>query len=259
MEVVLMLLGAFIAMVGVIFVVLLAVSKLIAKKKNVEIPKLNKGQRGKMTLFLIIDLLCLLLMITGVVFTALGLADNGPKRDVVGTCYRCDGNGYIMDGMIPITCPTCNGFGFNVTQTSDGGAIAVYGIVMLLIGLVGYFYFLFKIRKLRETANYTPPAEKPLSPYAVQVKLFDTSYDSGIACYVKITYTFTDADTGETLGRGSQHEIVTLNVDKPTRIKCHLGRGFKDAILNYTPRENAKYKVIPNSYTGIRFEAVEYF
>jgi hypothetical protein len=62
--------------------------------------------------------------------------------------------------------------------------------------------------------------------------------------YTYITYTFTDDKTGEVLAEGYNHEVVTLNIDKPTIIRCHLGRGVKDAILDYKPRENAKYKII---------------
>ena len=83
--------------------------------------------------------------------------------------------------------------------------------------------------------------------YSLKVLLTDTSgmvAGHTVQTVAKIKYTFTDDKTGKVLGEGYNHEVVTLNIDKPTTIRCHLGRGFKDAILDYKPRENAKYKII---------------
>lgn len=60
----------------------------------------------------------------------------------------------------------------------------------------------------------------------------------------KMTYTFTNDKTGEVLAVGTQHQTVTINVSQPTTIRCHVTGGFKDAILEYKPRENAKYRII---------------
>lgn len=256
---VLELVGYFVGMVAVIVVVLLAISKIIAKKNNQPAPKLEKKARNKMIVAFVISILCILLALFGIVATAYGLSDHSGATDVVGECYNCDGAGVVLKNGLPVTCPSCNGFGSSVIVEYDSEAYAGIGIIALLVGVVGYFVSFVKIRKFRNEAEYAPQEPKEISPYAVQVKLYDTGYDTGSRAAFKMIYTFTDADTGVGLGRGTQFEILTLNVDKPTRIKCHLGRGFKDVILNYIPRENAKYRVIPNIHTGIRFEETTSF
>lgn len=95
--------------------------------------------------------------------------------------------------------------------------------------------------------------------YTVQIKMFDTAYDTGGQCYAALNYTFTDGETGEVLGRGTQGQILTLKLDQPTSIKCHLGRGFRDIVIYYSGGRNAKYKVIPNSVSGLRYEETEMF
>ena len=83
--------------------------------------------------------------------------------------------------------------------------------------------------------------------YSLRVQLGDASgmvYGTMIQTAAKMTYTFTNDKTGETLAVGNQHQTVTINVSEPTTIRCHVGRGFKDAILEYTPREDAKYRIV---------------
>ena len=101
--------------------------------------------------------------------------------------------------------------------------------------------------------------------YSLKVLLTDTTgmvAGNTIQTVAKLKYTFTDDQTGTVLAEGYNHEVVTLNIDKPTTIRCHLGRGFKDAILNYTPRENAKYKIIVINglfNARIEFREVDHF
>jgi len=61
---------------------------------------------------------------------------------------------------------------------------------------------------------------------------------------VKIKFTFYNELTNEKLSEAYQGEIVTLNIDKPTVIRVHIGKGYKDAILNYKPHSNAKYEIL---------------
>ena len=97
--------------------------------------------------------------------------------------------------------------------------------------------------------------------YSLKVQLGDTSkivYGTMIQTAAKMTYTFTNDKTGETLAVGNQHQTVSINVSKPTTIRCHVGRGFADAILQYIPRENAKYKIIViNTLFSARLEFQE--
>ena len=101
--------------------------------------------------------------------------------------------------------------------------------------------------------------------YSIKVQLGDTSKTINgtmIQTAAKMTYTFTNDKTGETLAVANQHQTVTLNVSKPTTIRCHVGRGFADAILEYIPRENAKYKIIVINTlfkARIEFQEVDHF
>lgn len=60
----------------------------------------------------------------------------------------------------------------------------------------------------------------------------------------KMVYVFTDDATGETLATAAYNQTVTLNLTEPTTIRCHLKKGWKDAILNYAPGENTNYRVV---------------
>lgn len=60
----------------------------------------------------------------------------------------------------------------------------------------------------------------------------------------KLIYVITDDATGETLATATHNQTVTLNLTKPTTIRCHFKKGGKDAILNYMPGENANYRVV---------------
>lgn len=218
----------------------------------------KKPTAGKAILFCILCILCVAITFAGMILLAYGIAEPGKSHEVVGECYKCDGVGAILKNGIPITCPSCNGFGSSVVLEYDGEAYIGIGIVLMIVGIIGYILSFIQIKRNRWQRQCVPSEAKPLSPYAVQVKLYDTSYDSGSQCFATMPYTFTDADTREVLGKGTQNQIVTLNVDKPTRIKCQV-RGFKAVVLNYNPRENAKYRVIPNIYSGIRFEETDSF
>ena len=65
-----------------------------------------------------------------------------------------------------------------------------------------------------------------------------------IVTRVNLPYVFTDDKTGKTLATANQEQIVALQLSKPTTIRCHLGRGWADAVLEYIPREGAKYRVV---------------
>ena len=60
------------------------------------------------------------------------------------------------------------------------------------------------------------------------------------------SYVFTDDSTGKKLAEGHGGQIIKLNIDKPTTIRCHYGMA-KDGLLNYIPHENAKYNVVMSS------------
>ena len=97
--------------------------------------------------------------------------------------------------------------------------------------------------------------------YSLKVQLGDTSKVIGgtmIQTAAKMTYTFTNDETGEVLAVGNQHQTVTINVSQPTTIRCHVTGGFKDAVLNYIPREDAKYRIIViNTLFNARIEFQE--
>lgn len=77
----------------------------------------------------------------------------------------------------------------------------------------------------------------------------------------KIKYVVTDDATGETLATASHNETVTLNISKPATIRCHLGKGIKDAVLDYVPTEGASYRVVSvDKFFGaphLEFQALE--
>ena len=97
--------------------------------------------------------------------------------------------------------------------------------------------------------------------YSLKVQLGDTSKTirgTMVQTAAKMTYTFTNDKTGETLAVANQHQTVTIQVSEPTTIRCHVGRGFADAVLEYIPRENAKYKIIViNTFFKARIEFQE--
>lgn len=61
---------------------------------------------------------------------------------------------------------------------------------------------------------------------------------------VRVKFTFYDDLTKKILAEAQQGEIVSLRIEKATTIRVHLGRGFKDAILNYEPHHNARYCIL---------------
>ena len=107
--------------------------------------------------------------------------------------------------------------------------------------------------------HYGNPLTAP--DYSLKVQLGDTSKTINgtmVQTAAKMTYTFTNDKTGETLAVANQHQTVTINVSEATTIRCHVGRGFADAILEYIPRENAKYKIIViNTFFKARIEFQE--
>lgn len=76
-------------------------------------------------------------------------------------------------------------------------------------------------------------------------------------------YVLTDDKTGKELARLSQNQTTTLELPNPTRLRCRYGGTFKDAILDYVPREGVRrYNIIKidtifKSY--ISFEEVDVF
>lgn len=116
-------------------------------------------------------------------------------------------------------------------------------------------------------AQYCIHCGSPLTPpdYSLKIQLGDCSKminGTMVQTAAKMTFTFTDARTGVVLAVGNQNQIVTINVFQPTLIRCHVGRGFPDAYLEYYPRVNAKYKlIIINSFfkSRIDFQPVDFF
>lgn len=97
------------------------------------------------------------------------------------------------------------------------------------------------------------PLEKP--DYTVKIK---TPRDRGTI--VKVTYTFLDGKTGKVLATAHQNEVVSLEITEPMQLVCHLGRGFRDAILNYIPHPGARYKIVTINeffYSEMRFQEVD--
>ena len=105
-----------------------------------------------------------------------------------------------------------------------------------------------KVAKSTLPDNYKNPAN-----YTIRVKLLGTSQveDSDQTNLSNEKYIFTDDKTGALLGDGTRGQILYLHIEKPTKIKCHVGCGFDDGILYYyNPRNNAMYNVILNQQTG---------
>lgn len=61
---------------------------------------------------------------------------------------------------------------------------------------------------------------------------------------VKVKFTFYDDLTKKVLAEAYQGEIVSLKLERPTIIRIHIGRGFKDAILDYKPHSGARYCIL---------------
>lgn len=198
---------------------------------------------NKTKTFLII--LSVILLGVGLGMTIIGYS--GIQYDYKGLeCAICNGYG----------CNFCNGVGSILGNDDTYPPSFIGGIIAVVIG-IGLLIFVFKTPY--KDKSYTPVSNEEISKYAIQVKLFDTGYAGNGRAVFTMKYTFTDIETGKVLGRGNQFDVVTLNVDKPTKIRCHLGRGFKDAIINYIPRENAKYNVYPDIYAGLIIEETNSF
>ena len=76
-----------------------------------------------------------------------------------------------------------------------------------------------------------------------------------IVTRANLNFVITNDTTGQVLATAHQEEVVSLNLTEPTTIRCHLGKGWKDALLNYIPHENAKYKVdLIDTFFGARLE-----
>ena len=63
-----------------------------------------------------------------------------------------------------------------------------------------------------------------------------------MAKLIQLTYVFTDGN-GKQLGTAHQNERISFEIDEPTTITVHLGRGFKDAKINYVPGGTKKYQI----------------
>jgi hypothetical protein len=73
---------------------------------------------------------------------------------------------------------------------------------------------------------------------------------------VRLTYQFIDRQTGTVLGTINQNQILTLELDKPTTIICHLGKGWKDCELVYVPSGIQKYTI--NKVNGCMYSAMSF-
>ncbi len=96
----------------------------------------------------------------------------------------------------------------------------------------------------------------PLSEPDYTVKIKTPKFQEAI---YKVTHTFTDDSTGRVLATAYQNQVVSIKLDKPTRIRCHL-RGWKDSFLDYTPHENARYNMVimPGWVQTISFQEVDH-
>ena len=68
-----------------------------------------------------------------------------------------------------------------------------------------------------------------------------TPYDPRVLAV--LTYKFIDKQTGTVLGQAHQNEVIEFEIDTPTTIVCHFGRGWKDCELNYVPNGIQKYTI----------------
>lgn len=77
------------------------------------------------------------------------------------------------------------------------------------------------------------PLEKPTYTVKFKVAKDDKFY------YWDGKYVLTDDKTGKELARLSQNQSITLELPEPTTLRCHFGM-YKDAILDYVPREGVR-------------------
>lgn len=85
-----------------------------------------------------------------------------------------------------------------------------------------------------------------------------TPYDPRVQ--VKVTYQFIDKSTGRLLGKINQNQTIEIELDKPTIVVCHLGRGFKDCELEYKPNGKQSYMISNVNgcfYSSINFTKVD--
>ena len=74
--------------------------------------------------------------------------------------------------------------------------------------------------------------------------------------HVRLTYRFIDKQTGSVIGTVNQNQIFEIELNNPTTIVCHLGRGWKDCELNYTPAGIQKYSI--NKVNGCMYSSMSF-
>ena len=96
------------------------------------------------------------------------------------------------------------------------------------------------------------------APLVEEKNIVRVKMPSGKGTIVRVTYTFTDDETGDILATAGNGEVISFELDKPTTIRCHLGRGFKDALIEYTPEGIKKYAIhTVNTFFGAHLEMQE--
>lgn len=81
-------------------------------------------------------------------------------------------------------------------------------------------------------------------------------------CVLRVKFVFYDDSKKEVLGEARQGEIISLKIKEATTIRIHLGRGFKDAILEYEPHQGARYCILErNTFLGAKLviQEVDFF
>ena len=73
---------------------------------------------------------------------------------------------------------------------------------------------------------------------------------------VRLTYQFIDKQTGSVIGTINQNQIFEIELNKPTTIVCHIGKGWKDCELVYTPGGIQKYTI--NKVNGCMYSSMSF-
>lgn len=73
---------------------------------------------------------------------------------------------------------------------------------------------------------------------------------------VKLSYQFIDKQTGAVLGIVNQNQIFEVELNKPTTIVCHLGKGWEDIELAYKPNGIQRYTI--NKVNGCLYGSMSF-
>lgn len=96
------------------------------------------------------------------------------------------------------------------------------------------------------------------APLAKEKNIIKIKTPSGDRVIVRVKYIVTDDKTGKELAIAGNGEVISLELDEPTTIRVHLGRGFKDATIDYVPNGTQKYAIkLLNAFIGARLSLQE--